>query len=88
MTHELVAKEYVAAPRMSEGCILSRFTARPGFTGSSWLTHTMCVDGDAIAQALEMEVGEILDRMPGCDIGADHNIYWWPDCDRELCELR
>jgi trehalose-6-phosphate synthase len=46
--------------------------------------------GDAIAQALEMEVGEIRDRMRRMRRSVrDHNIYWWAGMlIGELCELR
>ena len=46
--------------------------------------------GEAIAQALKMDVGEMVDRMRRMRRSVkEHNIYWWAaSLIGELCELR
>jgi len=89
----LVAKEYVAARQDERGVlILSRFTGAARDLRDAIVVNPYDVraTGDAIAQALEMEVGEIRDRMRRMRRSVrDHNIYWWAGMlIGELCELR
>ena len=46
--------------------------------------------GEAIAQALEMDVSEVADRMERMRKSVkEHNIYWWAgSLIGELCDLR
>jgi alpha,alpha-trehalose-phosphate synthase [UDP-forming] len=89
----LVAKEYVAARQDERGVlILSRFTGAARDLQDAIVVNPYDVraTGDAIAQALEMEVGEIRDRMRRMRRSVrDHNIYWWAGMlIAELCDLR
>ena len=89
----LVAKEYVAARQDERGVlILSRFTGAARDLRDAIIVNPYDVrsTGEAIAQALEMEVGEIRDRMRRMRRSVrDHNIYWWAGTlIGELCELR
>jgi alpha,alpha-trehalose-phosphate synthase [UDP-forming] len=89
----LVAKEFVAARQDERGVlILSRFTGAARDLQDAIVVNPYDVrsTGDAIAQALEMEVGEIRDRMRRMRRSVrDHNIYWWAGMlIGELCELR
>ena len=62
----LVAKEYVAARQDDRGVlILSRFTgaARELFDAITVNPYDMQSTADAIAQALQMDAGEIAERM-------------------------
>jgi alpha,alpha-trehalose-phosphate synthase [UDP-forming] len=89
----LVAKEYVAARQDERGVlILSRFTGAARDLRDAIIVNPYDVrsTGEAIAQALEMEVSEIRDRMRRMRRSVrDHNIYWWAGTlIGELCELR
>ena len=89
----LVAKEFVAARQDERGVlILSRFTGAARDLQDAIVVNPYDVrsTGQAIAQALEMEVGEIRDRMRRMRRSVrDHNIYWWAGMlIGELCELR
>lgn len=89
----LVAKEYVAARQDERGVlILSRFTGAARDLQDAIVVNPYDVrsTGDAIAQALEMEVDEIRDRMRRMRRSVrDHNIYWWAGMlIAELCDLR
>jgi trehalose 6-phosphate synthase len=89
----LVAKEFVAARQDERGVlILSRFTGAARDLQDAVIVNPYDVrsTGQAIAQALEMEVGEIRDRMRRMRRSVrDHNIYWWAGMlIAELCDLR
>src|SRR5882757_718524 len=89
----LVAKEYVAARQDERGVlILSRFTGAARDLPDAIVVNPYDVrsTGDAIAQALEMEVSEMVDRMRRMRRSVtEHNIYWWAaSLIGELCELR
>jgi trehalose 6-phosphate synthase len=89
----LVAKEFVAARQDERGVlILSRFTGAARDLQDAIVVNPYDVrsTGGAIAQALEMEVGEIRDRMRRMRRSVrDHNIYWWAGMlIGELCDLR
>jgi trehalose-6-phosphate synthase len=89
----LVAKEYVAARQDERGVlILSRFTGAARELRDAIIVNPYDVQatGDSIAQALEMDVSEIQDRMPRMRRTVkDHNIYWWAGTlIGELRELR
>ena len=89
----LVAKEYVAA-RQDEGgvLILSRFTGAARDLRDAVIVNPYDIrsTGEAIAQALEMDVGEMVDRMRRMRKSVkEHNIYWWAaSLIGELCGLR
>jgi trehalose-6-phosphate synthase len=89
----LVAKEYVAARQDECGVLtLSRFTGAARELRDAIIVNPYDVQatGDSIAQALEMDVSEIQDRMRRMRRTVkDHNIYWWAGTlIGELCELR
>ena len=89
----LVAKEYVAARQDERGVlILSRFTGAARELRDALIVNPYDIrsSGDAIAQALEMDVGEMVDRMRRMRRSVkDHNIYWWAaSLIGEFCELR
>jgi trehalose-6-phosphate synthase len=89
----LVAKEYVAARQDERGVlILSRFTGAARELRDAIIVNPYDVQatGDSIAQALEMDVSEIQDRMQRMRRTVkDHNIYWWAGTlIGELRELR
>ncbi len=89
----LVAKEFVAARQDERGVlILSRFTGAARELRDAIIVNPYDVQatGEAIAEALEMDVGEIRDRMRRMRSSVkDHNIYWWAGTlIGELCELR
>ena len=89
----LVAKEYVAARQDERGVlILSRFTGAARELRDAIIVnpYDLQATGDSIAQALEMDVSEIRDRMRRMRRTVkDHNIYWWAGTlIGELCELR
>ena len=89
----LVAKEFVAARQDERGVlILSRFTGAARELRDAIIVNPYDVQatGEAIAEALEMDVGEIRDRMRRMRRSVkDHNIYWWAGTlIGELCELR
>jgi trehalose-6-phosphate synthase len=89
----LVAKEYVAARQDERGVlILSRFTGAARDLRDAVIVNPYDIrsTGEAIAQALEMDVGEMVDRMRRMRRSVkEHNIYWWAaSLIGELCELR
>ena len=89
----LVAKEFVAARQDERGVlILSRFTGAARDLRDAIIVNPYDVQstGEAIAQALEMDVAEIRDRMRRMRRSVkDHNIYWWAGTlIGELCDLR
>jgi trehalose-6-phosphate synthase/uncharacterized membrane protein affecting hemolysin expression len=89
----LVAKEYVAARRDERGVlILSQFTgaARELHDAIIVNPYDIQVTAVAIAQAIEMNVGEMVDRMRRMRKSVkEHNIYWWAgSLIGELCDLR
>jgi alpha,alpha-trehalose-phosphate synthase [UDP-forming] len=89
----LVAKEYVAARQDERGVlILSRFTGAARELRDALIVNPYDIrsTGEAIAQALEMDVGEMVDRMRRMRRSVkEHNIYWWAaSLIGELCELR
>jgi trehalose 6-phosphate synthase len=89
----LVAKEYVAARQDERGVlILSRFTGAARDLRDAIIVNPYDIrsTGEAIAQALKMDVGEMVDRMRGMRRSVkEHNIYWWAgSLIGELCELR
>ena len=89
----LVAKEYVAARQDERGVlILSRFTGAARDLRDAIIVnpYDICSTGEAIAQALKMDVGEMVDRMRRMRRSVkEHNIYWWAaSLIGELCELR
>jgi trehalose 6-phosphate synthase len=89
----LVAKEYVAARHDERGVlILSRFTGAARELHDAIIVNPYDVEstGEAIAQALEMNVSEMVDRMNRMRKSVrERNIYWWAgSLIGELCELR
>jgi alpha,alpha-trehalose-phosphate synthase [UDP-forming] len=89
----LVAKEYVAARRDERGVlILSRFTGAARDLHDAIIVNPYDVEStaEAIAQALEMNVSEMVDRMRRMRKSVrERNIYWWAgSLIGELCELR
>jgi trehalose 6-phosphate synthase len=89
----LVAKEYVAAREDERGVlILSRFTGAARELRDALIVNPYDIrsTGETIAQALEMDVGEMVDRMRRMRRSVkDHNIYWWAaSLIGELCDFR
>jgi trehalose 6-phosphate synthase len=89
----LVAKEYVAARQDERGVlILSRFTGAARELHDAIIVNPYDIEStaEAIAQALEMNVSEMVDRMRRMRRSVrERNIYWWAgSLIRELCELR
>ena len=89
----LVAKEYVAARRDERGVlILSQFTGAARDLHDAIIVNPYDVEStaEAIAQALEMNVSEMVDRMRRMRKSVrERNIYWWAgSLIGELCELR
>src|SRR5437868_2088721 len=89
----LVAKEYVAARHDERGVlILSRFTGAARELHDAIIVNPYDVEStaEAIAQALEMNVSEMVDRMHRMRRSVrERNIYWWAgSLIGELCELR
>jgi trehalose 6-phosphate synthase len=89
----LVAKEYVAARQDERGVlILSRFTGAARELHDAIIVNPYDVEStaEAIAQALEMNVSEMVDRMRRMRKSVrERNIYWWAgSLIGELCELR
>ncbi len=89
----LVAKEYVAARQDERGVlILSRFTGAARELHDAIIVNPYDVEStaEAIAQALEMNVSEMVDRMRRMRRSVrERNIYWWAgSLIGELCELR
>ena len=89
----LVAKEFVASRDDERGVlILSRFTGAARELHDAIIVNPYDVKstGDAIAQALKMNVNEMADRMQRMRRSVkEHNIYWWAGTlIGALCELR
>jgi alpha,alpha-trehalose-phosphate synthase [UDP-forming] len=89
----LVAKEYVAARQDERGVlILSRFTGAARELHDAIIVNPYDIEStaEAIAQALEMNVREMVDRMRRMRRSVrERNIYWWAgSLIGELCELR
>jgi alpha,alpha-trehalose-phosphate synthase [UDP-forming] len=89
----LVAKEFVAARQDERGVlILSRFTGASRDLRDAIIVNPYDIQstGNAIAQALEMDTGEVSDRMRRMRRSVkEHNIYWWAaGLIGELCDLR
>ncbi len=89
----LVAKEYVAARQDERGVlILSRFTGAARELHDAIIVNPYDIEStsEAIAQALEMNVSEMVDRMRRMRRSVrERNIYWWAGTlIGELCELR
>ena len=89
----LVAKEYVAARQDERGVlILSRFTGAARELHDAIIVNPYDIEStaEAVAQALEMNVSEMVDRMRRMRRSVrERNIYWWAaTLIGELCELR
>ncbi|HZD51056.1 MAG TPA: trehalose-6-phosphate synthase, partial [Silvibacterium sp.] len=89
----LVAKEYVAAKQDERGVlILSRFTGAARELRDAIIVNPYDIEstGEAIAQALRMDVMEMVERMRRMrNIVREHNIYWWAaSLIGTLCEVR
>ncbi|HEX6773267.1 MAG TPA: trehalose-6-phosphate synthase, partial [Acidobacteriaceae bacterium] len=89
----LVAKEYIAARDDEHGAlILSSFTGASRDLRDALIVNPYDVDGtaNAIARALEMDSGEVRDRMRRMRRAVtEHNIYWWAgSLIGDLCDLR
>ncbi|WP_433966308.1 alpha,alpha-trehalose-phosphate synthase (UDP-forming) [Tunturiibacter gelidiferens] len=89
----LVSKEYVAARQDERGVlILSRFTGAARELHDALIVNPYDIEStaEAIAQALEMNVSEMVDRMRRMRRSVrERNIYWWAGTlIGELCELR
>jgi trehalose-6-phosphate synthase len=89
----LVAKEFVAARQDEQGVlILSRFTgaARELRDAITVNPYDLQSTADAIALALNMDIGEMEERMRHMRRSVkEHNIYWWAaNLIGELCDLR
>jgi trehalose-6-phosphate synthase/uncharacterized membrane protein affecting hemolysin expression len=89
----LVAKEYIAARRDERGVlILSQFTGAARELHDAIIVNPYDIQATAvaIAQAIEMNVGEMVDRMRRMRKSVkEHNIYWWAgSLIGELCDLR
>jgi trehalose-6-phosphate synthase len=89
----LVAKEYVATRQDERGVlILSRFTGAARDLRDAIIVNPYDIKstGEAIAQALQMDVGDMVGRMRRMRNSVkEHNIYWWAGrLIGALCELR
>ena len=89
----LVAKEYVAARQDERGVlILSRFTGAARELRDAIIVNPYDIQStaDAIAQALNMDIDEMIERMQRMRKSVkEHNIYWWAgSLIGELCDLR
>ena len=89
----LVAKEYVAAREDERGVlILSLFTGAARDLRDAIIVNPYDTQatGQAIAQALEMDINEVVDRMQRMRRSVkEHNIYWWAaSLIGDLCDLR
>jgi len=89
----LVAKEYVAARQDDRGVlILSRFTGAARELRDAIIVNPYDIQStaDSIALALNMNIGEMIERMRSMRSSVkDHNIYWWAgSLIGALCELR
>ncbi|GGG97574.1 alpha,alpha-trehalose-phosphate synthase (UDP-forming) [Silvibacterium dinghuense] len=89
----LVSKEFIATRDDLRGVlILSLFTGASRELRDAIIVNPYDTEatGEAIAQALEMDVSEIADRMQRMrNAVSDHNIYWWAgNLIGDLCDLR
>lgn len=89
----LVAKEYIAARHDERGVlILSRFTGAARELHDAIIVNPYDVraTGEAIAQALTMNVSDMVERMHRLRLSVkEHNIYWWAgSLIGALCGLR
>jgi len=89
----LVSKEYVAAKQDERGVlILSQFTGAARELRDAIIVnpYDIVATGEAIGQALRMDVNEMVERMRRMrNIVREHNIYWWASSlIGTLCELR
>lgn len=89
----LVAKEYVAARQDERGVlILSRFTGAARELHDAIIVNPYDAEAtaEAIAQALEMNVSEMVERMRRMrESVRERNIYWWAaSLIGDLCDLR
>lgn len=89
----LVAKEFVAAKQDERGVlILSRFTGAARELRDAIIVNPYDIEatGEAIAQALRMDVTEMTERMRHMrNTVREHNIYWWAgSLIGTLCEVR
>jgi trehalose 6-phosphate synthase len=89
----LVAKEYIAAQQEERGVlILSRFTGAARELRDAIIVNPYDIEatGEAIAQALRMDINERVERMRRMRTSVkEHNIYWWASSlIGALCELR
>jgi len=89
----LVAKEYVAARQDERGVlILSRFTGAARQLRDAIIVNPYDIQStaDAIAQSLNMDIGEMIERMQRMRKSVkEHNIYWWAgSLIGDLCDLR
>jgi alpha,alpha-trehalose-phosphate synthase [UDP-forming] len=89
----LVAKEYVAAREDDRGVlILSRFTGAARQLRDAIIVNPYDIQStaDSIAQALNMNIDEMIERMQRMRSSVkEHNIYWWAgSLIGSLCELR
>jgi len=89
----LVAKEFVASRADRRGVlILSKFTGAARDLRDAIVVNPYDVGstGEAIAQALAMDVNEVIDRMERMRQSVkEHNIYWWAgSLIGYLCDLR
>jgi len=89
----LVAKEFVATRRDLRGVlILSQFTGAARDLRDAIIVnpYDTKATGEAIAQALEMDIDEVVDRMERMRQSVkEHNIYWWAgSLIGDLCDLR
>jgi trehalose 6-phosphate synthase len=89
----LVAKEFVATRADRRGVlILSQFTGAARDLPDAIIVnpYDAAATGEAIAQALEMDIDEVVDRMDRMRQSVrEHNIYWWAgSLIGNLCDLR
>lgn len=89
----LVAKEFVASRADRRGVlILSKFTGAARDLRDAIIVNPYDAEatGEAIAQALEMDINEVIDRMERMRQSIkEHNIYWWAgSLIGYLCDLR
>jgi trehalose-6-phosphate synthase len=89
----LVAKEYVAARQDERGVlILSRFTGAARELRDALIVNPYDIQatGEAIARALDMDPGEMVERMHRMRaLVREHNVYWWASSlISALCDIR
>ncbi|QHN05120.1 trehalose-6-phosphate synthase [Granulicella sp. WH15] len=89
----LVAKEYIASRYDDRGVlILSQFTGAARELRDAILVNPYDIQAtaEALAQALDMNIKEVVDRMKRMRRWVkEHNIYWWAaNLIGELCDIR